>query len=100
MTPLRDLVTGVRSKNAGPFWVTIDVFCRQDGSFADLCRRVDTAQVAALFQVDEAALLRFDMADLDVIKFSLPRPNVQGTRMDRDMHGASFAQLLAEMPVS
>jgi hypothetical protein len=35
-----------------------------------------------------------------VVKFSFPRPIVQGTRFDRDMHGASFANLIAELDVS
>jgi hypothetical protein len=35
-----------------------------------------------------------------VVKFSFPRPIVQGTRYDRDMHGASFANLIAELDVT
>ena len=27
MTTIADVVDKVRSKNAGPFWLTIDVFC-------------------------------------------------------------------------
>jgi len=37
------------------------------------------------------------LPDVRVIKFSFPRPVVQGTRFDRDMHGASFANLIAEL---
>jgi hypothetical protein len=35
-----------------------------------------------------------------VIKFSFPRPIVQGTRFDRDMHGASFANLIADLDIA
>jgi len=44
-------------------------------------------------------LKRYNLTNLRVIKFSLPRPIVQGTRFDRDMHGASFANLIAELDV-
>ncbi|CAN0196824.1 unnamed protein product, partial [Chrysoparadoxa australica] len=42
---------------------------------------------------------RFDIPDLNVVKFSLPRPEIQGTIFDRDMHGASFAQILGDLDV-
>jgi len=45
-------------------------------------------------------LKRFDIPSLNVVKFSLPRPAVQGTVADRDMHGASFAALLSELTVN
>ena len=91
------LVREIRSKNAGPFWVTIDVFCRDADAFEVVRMRLETAEVARVLQADPQQLKRFDIADLQVIKFSLPRPHVQGTRLDRDMHGASFAVLVREV---
>jgi hypothetical protein len=97
MTRLGDQVLKVRSKNAGPFWVTIDVFCGNAAAFQAAVGRLETARVAALFHADLAAVKRFDIADLHVIKFSIPRPVVQGSRWDRDMHGAQWACLLEEL---
>ena len=37
---------------------------------------------------------RFEIDDLMVLKFSLPRPNIQGTPADSDMHGAALGALL------
>ncbi len=91
------LVREIRSKNAGPFWVTIDVFCRDAAAFAIVRDRLETAEVARVLQADPQRLKRFDIADLHVVKFSLPRPQVQGARLDRDMHGASFAVLVREV---
>ncbi|MDP2737467.1 MAG: DUF4387 family protein [Pseudorhodobacter sp.] len=96
MAKLGDIVAKVRSKNAGPFWVTVDVFCGTPAVFAGLCQALKTESVAALFHQPVAVLKRFDIADLAVIKFSFPRPVVQGSRNDRDMHGAQWAALLAE----
>ncbi len=97
MTTLGEQVVKVRSKNAGPFWVTIDIFCGDAERFADICARLDTAAVARLFATPLHLVKRFDIADLHVIKLSLPRPVVQGAADDRDMHGAQWAHLLAEM---
>lgn len=97
MTELRHLVSKVRSKNAGPFWLTIDIFCGTPEAFERVREGLGTDRVAALFQMPEARIKRFDIADLNVVKFSLPRPQVQGALDDRDMHGASWAALLGEM---
>lgn len=96
---LGDLVLKVRSKNAGPFWVTIDIFCGDAARFQRLSGGLRSEDVAALYQVAPETLKRFDIPDLSVIKFSLPRPVVQGSAADRDMHGAQYAALLAEMPL-
>jgi len=99
MTPLAQIATKVRSKNAGPFWLTIDVFCGSPDVFTRVSAGLKTDQVAAALGVAPEHLKRFDITDLNVVKFSLPRPQVQGTRFDRDMHGASFANILGEMKV-
>ena len=93
---LADHVLKVRSKNAGPFWVTIDIFCGSDAAFAKVCAQVKTETVARLYGTELQLVKRFDIADLNVVKFSIPRPVVQGSAADRDMHGAQWAHLLAE----
>lgn len=91
-----DIALKVRSKNAGPFWVTVDIFCGTAEAFSRLSR-LQTGAIARLYGQPEQLLKRFDIADLNVIKISFPRPVVQGSRDDRDMHGAQWAHLLAEM---
>jgi hypothetical protein len=99
MTRLAVVADKVRSKNAGPFWLTIDIFCGSAEAYEQVSKALSTEGVASLFQIVPATLKRFDLADLHVVKFSLPRPNIQGTAADRDMHGASFANLLADIEV-
>lgn len=94
---LGELVTGVRSKNAGPFWVTIDVFCGSDTAFESLRELLSSSFVAGLYQQPESQLKRFELPELNVLKFSFPRPVVQGSRDDRDMHGAQYSVLLSEL---
>ena len=96
---LGDQVFKVRSKNAGPFWVTIDVFCGTPAAFETLRERLQTEQVAAFYGCPLQQVKRFDIAELSVIKFSIPRPVVQGSAADRDMHGAQWGILLEEADV-
>ena len=99
MAELGQIAEKVRSKNAGPFWLTIDIFCGDRAVFDRISANLDTARVAALFRAAPDQIKRFDIADLNVVKFSLPRPAVQGTRADRDMHGAAWAVLLEELQI-
>ena len=96
MARLGDMVFKVRSKNAGPFWVTIDVFCGDADVFHKITAGLPTETVARLCKQPVETIKKFEIADLNVVKFSLPRPIVQGDRFDRDMHGAQWAVLLAE----
>ena len=95
MPSVGDLADKVRSKNAGPFWLTVDVFCG-DG-YARIAEGLTAERLAALTGTEAAAIKTFALPDLRVVKLSLPRPAVQGSRQDRDMHGAALAALVAEM---
>ncbi len=99
MARLGEVVRQVRSKNAGPFWLTVDIFCGSDAAFARVRDALKDEEVARLFRCAPARLRRFDIASLNAIKISLPRPVVQGSPGDRDLHGASYANLLAEMEI-
>lgn len=96
---LGDVVGKVRSKNAGPFWLTIDLFCEDAVTFQTVVEGLSTGQVAETFGADTQAIKRFEISDLNVVKFSLPRPTTQGAIDDRDMHGASWAALLADVEI-
>jgi hypothetical protein len=96
MQRLGEMVRRISSKNAGPFWVTVDIFCGSPEMFERISKGLATSTVAALCQMPSQTLMRFDIPDLCVVKFSMPRPVVQGSRHDRDMHGAQLAVLLQE----
>lgn len=97
MSTLSNIAKKIRSKNAGPFWLTIDIFCDDQDAFRQACEIADNERVAAALGTEVQSLKRFEIESLNVLKFSLPRPQIQGTRYDRDMHGASFANLLSEL---
>ena len=99
MGKLIEIVDGVRSKNAGPFWLSIDIFCGSTPNYEKVCNGLSTGQIAATLLASPDVIKRFDIPSLNVVKFSLPRPVIQGSIEDRDMHGASWAALIADLEV-
>ena len=97
MSTLGEKVKKIRSKNAGPFWITVDVFCGDKAVYKDVRNKLKNSKVSSLFMISEQDLNRFEIDNLNVIKFSFPRKIIQGDIFDRDMHGAQLAILLSEM---
>ncbi|MEL7164575.1 MAG: DUF4387 family protein [Pseudomonadota bacterium] len=100
MSNVRSIAEKVRSKNAGPFWVTIDIFCGSKEPYDRIRAGLNLQAIAERFDTSAALIQRFDLPNLHVIKISVPRPQVQGTPADRDMHGAAWAALVAELEVA
>ena len=99
MTCVNDIAEKVRTKNAGPFWLTVDIFCGSAEAFDIISGRLATVSVARSFGLPLDQVKRFDIRELRVVKFSVPRPSVQGTVADRDMHGASYAFIVGCLEV-
>lgn len=80
--------------------MTVDVFCGSRKVFGILSEHLSDSIVCDLFAQDTTSLKRFEISELNVIKFSFPRTIVQGCMRDRDMHGAQYSVLLAELAVA
>ena len=100
MARLGELADKIRSKNAGPFWLTIDIFCPDAETYQGIIKSLSTARIAALFRQPAEGVKRFEIDDLNVLKFSMPRPVVQGSAADRDMHGSQWGWLVAELEIN
>ena len=98
---LGDLASLVRSKNAGPFWITIDVFFATDADYAQAAAPgvLTTDTIARVYQADPATVVLYRLPNIRVIKTSFPRPVVQGTFADRDMHSGQQHIPLAQLPI-
>lgn len=100
-TTLADLAVEVRSKNAGPFWVTMELFMRDAEGYRIAADEgfLDEEIVARLYRVDPATVQIFRIPSLNVVKISFPRPISQGSLRDRDMHMGQHHVPLAVLPV-
>ena len=98
MRQLKDVARYVRSKNAGPFWVTVDVFCDDQDAYETLCAApaLGAVAIADLYGVGSNQVRIFHDDNLKVIKISFPRPIAQGSTLDADSHaGQQFVPLLS-----
>lgn len=93
-----DLAVLVRSKNAGPFWLTFDIMFDKP----EIYQRVRDAnvvtrdKVASLFQVAPEAIIVVNHDAALAIKVSFPRAHSSGSAYDSDVFGGQqYAPLLA-----
>jgi hypothetical protein len=97
MTKVRDVCRKIRSKNAGPFWVTVDFFFNNLENFEKYhdSKALSAEVFAARFDTDPSFVKRFAVKDLCVLKVSYTRSTPQGGVVERDMHrGQQYVRLL------
>ena len=97
ITTLAEIAEQVRSKNAGPFWTTLDVFLRTPEDYRRVAASpvTDTEVIAEIYDVPRDSVRVFLLPHLNAVKISFPRPVTQGAPADRDMHaGQQYVPLL------
>jgi hypothetical protein len=94
---LRDCTKLIRSKNAGPFILTIDVMFENSDMF-NKCLEQDILSAKNIAEIYGIALEKIDtfaMPMISTIKISFPRSVSQGDLGDSDNHGGQqYAPLL------
>lgn len=102
MPKLTDICRQIRSKNAGPFWITVDIFFMDQESL-DFWSNSPTLHKDALarrFDVDPSEVHLQLIRELATLKFSYPRRRPQGGALERDMHGGQQFVRLLDLDVS
>lgn len=101
LVAVKDIARYVRSKNAGPFWVTIEIFCETKEAYVKIkfSPNINAQTIAGLYGVDEKSVKVFYVDSINVIKFSYPRPMTQGHKYENDMHSGQQYILLADTEV-
>jgi hypothetical protein len=101
---LGDVAELVRSKNAGPFWQTLDIFFSNDENYRAVVENtaLNPAAIADLYRVASDDVHIYRLPAIRVVKISFPRPTIQGDRRDRDMHAGQqhvpLSQLALQPP--
>jgi hypothetical protein len=94
---LLDVLTSARSKNAGPFTVTIDLFFPDADTFHEVCRqKVITREVVGeLYGLPPEQVQVFEFEPALAVKVSMPRLVPGGSPGDVDVAGGQqFVPLL------
>jgi hypothetical protein len=95
----------IRSKNAGPFSLTIDLFFEDRESYEALrsLEEFTADAIAALYGVDVDAVEIYDVPSIHALKISLPRRIPGGTPGDTDVTGGQqygpLVERLAEVDI-
>jgi hypothetical protein len=90
MTRLIDLASVCKSKNAGPFDLTIDVIFSSRALFDRVAATgiLNAALFAQLYKVKESDVLFTPYPAANAFKATLPRLHSAGSIDDRDVYGA------------
>jgi hypothetical protein len=92
MATLGDLAKLVRSKNAGPFWLTIDIMFDDANAYyrARDSEIVNRAAIARLYNRNPADIIVVNHDTALAIKVSFPRPQSSGSAHDSDVYGGAI----------
>lgn len=99
LVPLTSLASVIRSKNSGPFELTLDVFFRSPAIYekAKVRQIISVQLIAELYRVPAESILDivyFDAAA--AVKVTLARPVSSGSPRDTDVYGAQQHMPLAD----
>jgi len=101
MTTLGAFAKYIRSKNAGPFWMTMDVFFETKEDFYTIADRniITPELISELFGTPTEQVRIFLCDNVYTIKISIPRPVTQGSLADRDIHAGQQYILLSDTKI-
>ena len=89
MPKLLDLATVVRSKNAGPLYITFDVMFPDKEAFERVRESsiLTDRYVAGLYDVDskDVTIIMYDI--VNALKITIPRKEISGSLADTDVYG-------------
>ena len=89
----------IRSKNAGPFMMTLDIIFpdRQSYEEAAASQALSRENVADLYGVPVEEMKRYLIPLAGAIKFSCPRRHPSGDFLDTDLYGAQQHRPLIQL---
>ena len=99
---LMDYTKMLRSKNAGPLWLTMDL------AFADKSTLIKILEsgvlreetIAALYQVPADMVRIIPYPVVNAIKITIPRKHPSGALLDSDIYGCQQHMALANLEVN
>jgi hypothetical protein len=94
---MRDMLSAIHSKNAGPFSVTVDLFFKSPEAFRTVIERrlVTPETVSRIYGLGAESVKVIEFEAAHAIKVSMPRVVAGGSPGDRDVAGGQqYAPLI------
>lgn len=82
----------IRSKNAGPFILTIDILFETEENYQMVLAsgKLTPELISTIYEVPIESVHRYTLPLARAIKFSFPRKTASGDFQDHDVYGAQF----------
>lgn len=87
MKKLIDYTKILRSKNAGPLYITFDLIFHNREDMQHAAQRLTKAQIAEAYDVAEEKIDIIAYEVVNSIKITFPRKNISGSLEDTDIYG-------------
>ena len=102
MTRLVDLADILRTKNAGPLTMTIDILFGDKSTYDRVVKSgaINTKSISDLYDVDEDDVLIVEYGIVNAIKIAFPRKCVSGNVPDNDVYGCQQHRPIASLEIS
>jgi hypothetical protein len=88
---LKDVARMIRSKNAGPFEITIDIIFKNNEDLHKVWDNgiIDKKKIFEIYHIEPEKISTLEIFEAaNAIKITFPRPRAQGSVGEVDMHAA------------
>lgn len=99
MKKLVDHTKILRSKNAGPLFITFDLIFAEKSEMEYVQSKLTKAHVAKAYGIDEGEIDIISYAVVNSIKITFPRQNISGCLGDNDIYGCQMHMPLANIEI-
>lgn len=97
MKKLIDYTKILRSKNAGPLFITFDLIFRNNEDMHYIAERLTKEQIAKAYDIPAEKIHIIVYSVVNSIKITFPRKNISGSLADTDIYGCQQHVPLTEM---
>lgn len=99
MKRLIDYTKILRSKNAGPLYITFDLIFNTREDMIYVSRRLTKEQISTAYSVPVEKIDVIVYEVVNSIKITFPRKNISGSLNDNDVYGCQQHKPLAELAI-
>jgi hypothetical protein len=100
---LIDIAEIIRSKNSGPFEITLDIIFKNKETFEKICtqKAINKELIANLYNISQEKVLKIvEFIPANAIKCTIERPIISGNLGDTDVYGAQQHAPLLEVEIN
>ena len=96
---LIDYAKILRSKNAGPLYITFDIMFENREKMEYIAKRLTGAMIAEAYGITEKEIDIIIYEAVDSIKITFPRKHISGSVADDDVYGCQQHMPLANIEI-